>query len=102
MKSEIDAISPFVDELMLKIRETHCDPGAEFAIELALREALANAVLHGNHEDSGKRFTFAASAMQHQAFHSSFATRARASIQKGCQTRWLWKISTPSMDAAFS
>jgi serine/threonine-protein kinase RsbW len=55
MKSEIDAISPFVDELMLKIRETHCDPGSEFAIELALREALANAVLHGNREDSGKK-----------------------------------------------
>lgn len=55
MKSEIDAISPFVDELMLKIRETHCDPGSEFAIELALREALANAVLHGNREDSAKK-----------------------------------------------
>jgi serine/threonine-protein kinase RsbW len=55
MKSEIDAISPFVDELMLKIREIHCDPGSEFAIELALREALANAVLHGNREDSGKK-----------------------------------------------
>lgn len=55
MKSEIDAISPFVDELMLKIRENYCDPGGEFAIELALREALANAVLHGNREDSGKK-----------------------------------------------
>jgi serine/threonine-protein kinase RsbW len=55
MKSEIDAISPFVDELMLKIRENHCDPGSEFAIELALREALANAVLHGNREDSEKK-----------------------------------------------
>jgi anti-sigma regulatory factor (Ser/Thr protein kinase) len=46
MKSEIDAISPFVDDLMVKIREYHCDPGSEFAIELALREALANAVVH--------------------------------------------------------
>ena len=55
MKSEIDAISPFVDELMLKIRENYCDPGSEFAIELALREALANAVLHGNREDSRKK-----------------------------------------------
>jgi serine/threonine-protein kinase RsbW len=55
MKSEIDAISPFVDDLMVKIREYHCDPGSEFAIELALREALANAVLHGNREDSRKK-----------------------------------------------
>jgi serine/threonine-protein kinase RsbW len=55
MKSEIDAISPFVDELMFKIRGIHCDPGSEFAIELALREALANAVLHGNREDAEKK-----------------------------------------------
>ena len=55
MKSEIEAISPFVDDLMLKIKEHHCDPGSEFGIELALREALANAVVHGNREDSGKK-----------------------------------------------
>lgn len=55
MKSEIDAISPFVDELMRSIKQIHCDPGSEFAIELALREALANAVLHGNREDSSKK-----------------------------------------------
>jgi len=55
MNSEIEAISPFVDALMLKIREIHCDPGSEFAIELALREALANAVLHGNREDAAKK-----------------------------------------------
>jgi serine/threonine-protein kinase RsbW len=55
MKSEINAISPFVDELMLRIKEHHCDPGSEFGIELALREALANAVVHGNHEDAGKK-----------------------------------------------
>ena len=55
MKSEINAISPFVDELMLKIKEHHCDPGSEFGIELALREALANAVVHGNREDAGKQ-----------------------------------------------
>ncbi|MGA8143996.1 MAG: ATP-binding protein [Candidatus Acidiferrales bacterium] len=55
MNSEIEAISPFVDELMLRIKETHCGPGSEFAIELALREALANAVVHGNREDSQKK-----------------------------------------------
>jgi|SRR5215472_1972059 len=55
MKSEIEAISPFVDELMLKIKEIRCDPGSEFGIELALREALANAVMHGNHEDPQKK-----------------------------------------------
>ncbi len=54
MKSEIEAISPFVDELMLKIKQHHCDPGSEFGIELALREALANAIIHGNHQDSAK------------------------------------------------
>ncbi|MGH9746550.1 MAG: ATP-binding protein [Candidatus Acidiferrales bacterium] len=55
MKSDVEAISPFVDELMLRIREHHCDPGTEFPIELALREALANAVIHGNREDTQKK-----------------------------------------------
>ncbi len=53
--SEIDAISPVVDKLMRLIKETACAPGEEFAVEMALREALANAVLHGNRLDRRKK-----------------------------------------------
>ncbi len=55
ISSEIEAISPVVDKLMGLIRESACAPGREFAVEMALREALANAVLHGNRQDPPAR-----------------------------------------------
>jgi anti-sigma regulatory factor (Ser/Thr protein kinase) len=48
MPSRIEAISPLVDRLMLLIEGSRCIPGEERDVELALREALANAVAHGN------------------------------------------------------
>lgn len=53
--SEIEAISPVADKVMRLIKETSCAPGHEEAVELALREALANAVLHGNRQDPRKK-----------------------------------------------
>lgn len=46
--SEVKAISPLVDRLTRLIEESHCVSGEEAAVGLALREALCNAVLHGN------------------------------------------------------
>jgi serine/threonine-protein kinase RsbW len=51
MPSQIHAISPLVDRLMLLIEGSQCIPGEEPDVELALREALANAVVHGNQKD---------------------------------------------------
>jgi serine/threonine-protein kinase RsbW len=51
MPSKIQAISPLVDRLMRLIEGSQCVPGEEFDVELALREALENAVVHGNQED---------------------------------------------------
>ena len=51
MPGEVRAISPLVDRLMRLMEGSHCIPGEEFDIELALREALDNAVVHGNQED---------------------------------------------------
>jgi serine/threonine-protein kinase RsbW len=51
MPSEVRAISPLVDRLMRLIERSQCVAGEEFDIELALREALDNAVVHGNQED---------------------------------------------------
>src|ERR1700687_3064609 len=51
MPSEIQAISPLVDRLIRLIEGSQCVPGAEPDVELALREALQNAVVHGNQED---------------------------------------------------
>jgi len=55
MPSAIQVISPLVDRLMRLIEESQCIPGAEPDVELALREALDNAVVHGNQEDPGTK-----------------------------------------------
>jgi serine/threonine-protein kinase RsbW len=52
--SEVKAISPLVDRLMRLIEGSHCITGEEHAVELALREALSNAVVHGNQLDAHK------------------------------------------------
>jgi anti-sigma regulatory factor (Ser/Thr protein kinase) len=57
--SELNAISPLVDRMMRLIEGAHCVAGEEYAVELALREALNNAVVHGNRlavSDQGERF----------------------------------------------
>ena len=50
-KRAIDAV---VEQVMDTIRQTKCADGKEDAIELALTEALANAVVHGAKEDPSK------------------------------------------------
>lgn len=55
LPSDVAAISPFVDKLMLLIKKCRCAPGNETDIEIALREALSNAAIHGNHEDPRKQ-----------------------------------------------
>jgi len=54
LPSEVTAISPFVDQLMFLIKKCRCAPGNEIDIEIASREALENAVIHGNHQDPRK------------------------------------------------
>src|SRR5207249_9157164 len=49
LPSEVTAIFPFVDKFMLLIRKCGCVPEGESDVEIALREARANAIIHGNH-----------------------------------------------------
>ena len=53
--SHIDIVSPFVDQLMRFISRFRVTNDNNFEIELALREALVNAVVHGNQENPRKR-----------------------------------------------
>jgi serine/threonine-protein kinase RsbW len=48
------SVDPVVQQVMEAIHETKCVDGKEDAIELALQEALANAVIHGAKEDPSK------------------------------------------------
>jgi serine/threonine-protein kinase RsbW len=53
--SQIHAISPFVDQVMSFITKSRNKDGSETDIEMALIEALENAVVHGNCDDPHKR-----------------------------------------------
>ena len=55
LPSEVAVISPFADQLMHFILKFRSADGTEADIEMALHEALANAVIHGNGENSCKR-----------------------------------------------
>ena len=53
--SQVQAISPSVDQVMRFMRSFRKADGSESEIEAALCEALANAVVHGNGENPRKR-----------------------------------------------
>jgi serine/threonine-protein kinase RsbW len=55
LPGETAAITPAVDRVLDLVRETGCAEGQEFAIETALREALANAVRYGCGHNPGKK-----------------------------------------------
>jgi len=55
LPADITAISPVVAWVMRLVGELDYVAGKEFDIEMALREALANAVIHGCKGDSAKK-----------------------------------------------
>lgn len=70
LSSTVAAISPFVDNLQLLINQCRCAPGNEADIDIALREALQNGVIHGNHEDPCKYVYVGAAAKLRRKFPS--------------------------------
>jgi serine/threonine-protein kinase RsbW len=55
LPSDVDIVSPFVDQLMLFISRFRPADESNYEIELSLREALVNAIVHGNRNDPRKR-----------------------------------------------
>lgn len=55
VESKIEGINSVVQELMRLLTTNCCRREHEFAVQTALREALANAVIHGNHGDTSKK-----------------------------------------------
>jgi serine/threonine-protein kinase RsbW len=54
LAADRNAVDPVVEQVMRAVREMKSVNGKEEAIELALQEALANAVVHGAKEDPTK------------------------------------------------
>lgn len=55
LPSTVEAISPTVDNVMRSLNENCCPPEEAFAVEMVIREALANAVIHGNRQNPHKK-----------------------------------------------
>ncbi|MFI5181251.1 MAG: ATP-binding protein [Thermoanaerobaculia bacterium] len=54
LPADVNLISPVVEEIIKVVKEMGCAEGQEFDIELALREALSNAIKHGGKNDPSK------------------------------------------------
>ncbi len=50
----LSSIAPVLQSLMDAVRDTHFGAGREFELETVLREAIANAVVHGCNNDPSK------------------------------------------------
>lgn len=55
LPADVHAISPVIQGVMAIIKEMGCAAGREFEIELALCEALNNAIEHGSAHDPSKQ-----------------------------------------------
>ena len=59
--ADVREISPVVEGVMALVKEMGCAAGREFEVETALREALANAIVHGAKRDPHKIVQFCVS-----------------------------------------
>ena len=67
MPARVSAIGETMDRIMATVRQGRCVREQEHDIDLAVREAVANAVRHGSHKDPDKtiRITSAGDGSRH-------------------------------------
>ena len=56
--ADVTLITPVVEGVMAIVSQMGCAAGKEFEVETALREALANAIVHGCGQDVTKKVQF--------------------------------------------
>ncbi len=56
--ADVNAVSPVVERVMEIVKQSKCAEGKEFEVETSLREALANAIVHGCKNDPKKKVQF--------------------------------------------
>jgi serine/threonine-protein kinase RsbW len=66
LPGDVKAIPPVVEQIMSVVREQGCAENSEFEIEVALYEALANAVEHGCGHDPEKRVEVVVACEEHR------------------------------------
>ena len=66
LPADVEAISPVVAWVMRLVGELNYAAGKEFEIEMALREAMANAIMHGCKADPAKKIECSVSGDQQE------------------------------------
>ncbi len=61
IQADVGEITPVVEGVMAIARKIGCAAGREFEVETALREALANAIIHGAKGDPSQKIQFCVS-----------------------------------------
>lgn len=56
--ADVNAVGPVVERVMEIDKQSKCAEGKEFEVETSLREALANAIVHGCKNDPNKQVQF--------------------------------------------
>ena len=69
LTADVNSISPIVAWVMHLVRDAEHASGKEFEIEMALREALANAIVHGCNADPAKRIECTVTASKDFGIH---------------------------------
>jgi serine/threonine-protein kinase RsbW len=59
LPADVNEIDPVVQRILIIVSSMECGSGKEFEVETALREALANAVVHGCQKDPEKKIQVA-------------------------------------------
>jgi serine/threonine-protein kinase RsbW len=58
ISADVNAIRPIVSSVLQIVKEMKCGAGKEYEVEVALQEALANAIIHGCGNDPSKNVEF--------------------------------------------
>jgi anti-sigma regulatory factor (Ser/Thr protein kinase) len=94
--STIEAISPVVNQLMHSLKTSCCPAEQEIAVEMALRESLANAIVHGNHEDLHKQVHVCCACDAKRGMLIVMKDQGRDSTHRGFRAHSLAKVFSPN------
>jgi len=92
-----------LDKIMILIRGCRCAREDESDVEIALREALANAIVHGSHEDPRKhvhvtcRCVSIAVKDEGQGFDIKIKIEDPTSPENVGERLWPWHLSDESV-----
>jgi anti-sigma regulatory factor (Ser/Thr protein kinase) len=87
VESKVEAISPVVEDLMRTISDHQCLHGNEFELETAMRESLANAIIHGNQKDPRKHVRICCACQKDGGVLIVVKDGERDSIRTPCRVR---------------